>query len=158
MISQEPRTWEMGVWKVGETEQQAWLDRVSRLVPVFCMNALAVLNTSRSAKVSDCKSSHEGEGVLAWRWFPSNNTWTTKGINASAPFNHLGRVNEMLGGLIISKPTYALLLNLMRSLRNALLEGKKMIKLRMFSKIPRFMCRGASVFTRTTTDLNYLWI
>lgn len=54
---------EMGVGKVGKAEQQAWLDScVSRLVPVFCMNALAVLNTSKSAKVTDCKSSYEGQG------------------------------------------------------------------------------------------------
>lgn len=96
--------------------------------------------------------------ALAWRWPPSNNAWTTKEINGSAPFNHLGRVNEMLGRLIISKATYALLLNLMRSLRDALLEETRMISLRRFRKIPRFMCRRASVFTRTTTDLNYLWI
>lgn len=99
-----------------------------------------------------------GIRVVAWRRSPSNNAWTTKGINGSAPFNHLGRVNEMLGGLIISKATYARLLTLMRSLRNALLEGTRMIRLRRFSEISRFMCSGASVFTRATTDLNYLWI
>lgn len=53
---------EMGVEQVGKAEQQAWLDSgVSRLVPVFCMKALAVLNTSKSAKVTDCKSSYEGQ-------------------------------------------------------------------------------------------------